>query len=379
MSDNTDYLCAKRFDTDFNLFDFQKETLPDGTEVLYANKRLGLLRSDIFTGIDQISEDRLHELVKTFKDKSIVEDDQKFNKLKVSGRQILYNQLSEAYTFGLMCFSSMHNHQILTTIMGDYGLHNHVRSLTCIGRYNKWNSITALLYGEWEQGHYKRDRSAEKYGCVLAMLERNKVKVADVVDYINNFTIKEKGTNKQLKGIIALETKYRSLRSEGKQSGGPSSKQIAIRNNLIARGEDPARNDDVFELPMPDQLPEAVEFGRATFKRVGDGASGYRMLVCGYEAWEQAQYEKHAWARGKRAEDDEKAAQAQQDAIAKDEADRVESVAASIKQADVIQQAVAAGVDIQALMDTIVGAVGKLTEVQKNANHLEQFADMDPA
>jgi hypothetical protein len=379
MSDKSDYLCSHRFDTDLNLFDFQNETLPDGTELRYANKRLGLLRSDIYTGIEQISEDRLRELVKTFKENSITEDDENFNKLKVASRQILYAQLSEAYTFGLACFSSLHNHQSLVAVMGDYGLHKHIKALTHIGRYNKWNAITALLYGEWEQGHYKRERSAEKYGCVLAMLERKKVKVADVVSFINKYAFKEKHTNKQLKGIIALETHYRSLRSGGKKSGGPSSKQIAIRNQLIARGENPSLNDDVFEMPKPTQLPDAFEFGRVVVKRIGDEQLGHKLLVVGYETWEQAQYEKHAYSRGKSAYEDEKQVQAVADAAAKEQSDKAESVATNIKQAAIIQQALAAGVDAQSLLDTILGAVGKLTEVKVNSNNLTNFADLDPA
>ena len=381
MSDMTDYYLSHRFDTDYDLFDFEKETQPDGTEIVYANKRLGLRKSDLFMGIDHISEERVRELVKSFKDNSLPADDIEFNKLKVASRLILYHQLAEVYSFGLACFGSIHNHQVLTAVMGDYGLHKHVTLLTHKGRYNKWNAITALLYGEWEQGHYKRARSAEKYGCVLAMLEGRKVKVADVVNHITAYTYKDAGTGKTLRGIIAMETHYRALAKSSKKKGGsgPSAKQIAFRDNMIARAENPSLNDAVFEMPKPDELREAVEFGRVTFKRTGDAKTGFKLLVVACEAWEEQQYRKFAFALGKGAYDEEQQAQADADAAAKDAADKVESVAASIKQADVLQQALAAGVDAQLLLDSIIGAVGKLTEVKQNTDHLDQFADKDPA
>lgn len=381
MTDMSDYYLSHRFDTDYNLFDFQKEIQPDGTEIVYANKRLGLRKSDIFMGIDHISEERLRDIVKSFKDNSLPADDAEFNRLKVASRLVLYHQLAEAYSFGLACFGSIHNHQALTSVMCEYGLHKHVHLLTHKGRYNKWNAITALLYGEWEEGHYKRARSAEKYGCVLAMLEAKKVKVADVVNHIIAYTYKDASTGKMLRGLIALETHYRAKAKSSKQKGGtgPSAKQIAFRAKMIARAENPSLNDAVFEMPKPDQMHEAVEFGRVTFKRTGDEKTGFKLLVVACEAWEEQQYRKFAFALGKSAHDKEQQAQADADAAAKDAADKAESVAASIKQADVFQQALAAGVDAQRLLDSIIGAVSKLTVVEQNANHLEHFADKDPA
>lgn len=381
MTDTSDYYLSHRFNTDYDLFNFEKETQPDGTEIVYANKRLGLRKSDLATGINQIPEERVRELVKSFKGKSLPADDVEFNKLKVASRLILYHQLAEAYSFGLACFGGIHNHQVLTAVMYEYGLHKHVNMLTHKGRYNKWNAITALLYGEWEQGYYKRARSAEKYGCVLAMLELGKVKVVDVVNHINTYTYKDAGTGKTLKGLVAMETHYRTLAKSSKKKGSraQSAKQIAFRNKMIARAENPSLNDAVFEMPKPDKLREAVEFGRVTFKRTGDASTGFKLLVVACEAWEEQQYQKFAFALGKSAHDEEQQAQVEADAAAKDAADKVESVAASIKQADVFQRALAAGVDAQLLLDSIIGAVGKLTEVKQNTDHLEQFADMDPA
>jgi hypothetical protein len=75
MSDMSDYYDAQRFKVDYKMFDFEVEKQGDGTEITYASKRLGLLKSDIITGIGQISEDRIRELVKEFKEKSLIDDD----------------------------------------------------------------------------------------------------------------------------------------------------------------------------------------------------------------------------------------------------------------------------------------------------------------
>lgn len=324
MSNMSDYYDAHRFKVDYKMFDFEVEKQDDGTEITYASKRLGLLKSDINSGLGQISEDRIRELVKEFKEKSLVDDDATISKLKVAGRETLYNQLAEAYSFGLVCFSGIYNKQSLAAILMEYDLHRHAADLSHKGRYNKWNAITALLYGDWEQAEtgcddvlvYKRDRSAEKYAAVLAMLEQKEVKVADVVSFIMNYSITIKETGKKLKGIIALEKYYRASApaSSNGNPAAPSPKQIASRNKYIARGESPG-NDDVFETLKPTQLPDSVEYGRAIFKIVDDN-----MVIVGYEAWEQQQYEKHIVSRGKRMIAEEKAvlAAAKANAVAAD-------------------------------------------------------------
>lgn len=307
MSDVSNLLLTQRFDVEYGMIDFN-----DGEAT-----RMGLQKGDCYGDGSRMGEDRVRELVKQFKDKSLTADEKALNKLKVSGRQILYKQLQEAYAFGLACFSHIYHREHLSAILGEYDLHDQSRNLKSKGRYNKWNAITALLYGDWEtdaDGNkaYKRDRSAEKYATVFAMLEAKKVKVSEVVDYITNRSITLKSTGKKLKGIIALETEYRMLKAENDPKGTSpkSAKQVAARQKIIARGES-SDNDDVFEVDKPEKLSDAVEYGQAFFKVVDD-----KLVIVGFKAREQADYERHVFSRGKKLIDDEEAVKKQQDALA---------------------------------------------------------------
>lgn len=310
MTDMGDYYLEKRFKTNTNLFNYETDQNSDGSEVTYASKRFGLLKGDISNGRKPISAERIMELVSEFKTKSLAADDETFAKLKVASRTTLYNQLSEAYAFGLTCFSCIYNAAYLREVLTEHDLNIHGYNLLHKGRYNKWNAITALLYGEWEKISddvedgltYKRDRSAEKYGCVLAMLEQNEVRVPDVPQFIADYEYVVKASGKKLKGIIALETHHRALAKKNKPaSKGMSQKQRNRRRKLIERGESTNLNDDVFDTAKPENLPIAVQYGRAVFKIVGE-----RMLIVGYEAWEASDYERHAIGRANKASAEEK-------------------------------------------------------------------------
>ncbi|MFC0683411.1 hypothetical protein [Novosphingobium clariflavum] len=310
MSDISEHYLTTRFDADPRLFDYETEGAENGVEVTYASKRFGLLKEDVSNGMNPISAERIMELVAAFKKKSLAADDQAITKLKVASRTILYNQLAEAYAFGLTCFASIYNATFLREVLLEHDLNVHGYNLLHKGRYNKWNAITALLYGEWESVSenaedglaYKRDRSAEKYGCVLALLEIDKVRVADVPQYIAEYEYVVKSSGKTLKGIIALETRYRAHSQKNKPT--PQTKtprQINARNKLIERGENADLCDDVFDVAKPEKLPSAVQYGRAVFKIAGD-----RMLIVGYDAWEASDYERHAIGRANKAIAEEK-------------------------------------------------------------------------
>lgn len=305
MSDISDHYITDRFNADPNLFNYETDQNSDGSEVTYASKRFGLLKGDISNGMKPISAERIMELVSEFKTKSLAADDEIFAKLKVASRTTLYNQIAEAYAFGLTCFSCIYNAAFLKDVLVEHDLHTHGYNLLNKGRYNKWNAITALLYGEWEKVSddvedgltYKRDRSAEKYSCVLAILEMMNVRVTDVPQFIADYEYVVKSTGKTLKGIIALETHYRAQKQSNKPAPkGQTQKQRNDRRKLIERGESADLNDDVFDIEKPEKLSSAVQYGRAVFKIVDE-----RMLIVGYEAWEASDYERHAIGRANKA------------------------------------------------------------------------------
>lgn len=376
MTDMHDYYLAQRYATDMGVFQYETEAREDGTEITYASKRLGLLKSDIVNGGAPIGADRIRELVKAFKEISLTEDDAEFARFAIASREVLYKQLAEAYTFGLACFSNIYNDDHLCTVLAEYGLKEHARSLTHKRRYNKWNAITALLYGEWEKASYKRNRSAEKYGCVLAMLEHKNVKVEDAFNYIKNYKIKIKSDGKSYGGIIAMEKHYRAINAPNKNGNTKTNKKrIAARNAIIARIENPSLNDAVFEIPKPDHLRDAVKFGQVTFKRIGDAATGYKLLVIACDTWEEAQYQKFAYSLGKKAYEEEQALQAKADADAKNKAENAASIVAGIEQSPEFLEAVANGVDADVLLNKILSVVGNAAKIKKNTDHLEEYFD----
>ena len=387
MSDVSDLLLNRRFGNCGALLNYAAEKQEDGSEIRYAAKRLGLLREDILNAQNSISEDRIKELVEAFRTNCLAVDDNQFAKLKVAGRKVLYSQLAEAYAFGLACFSRIYNREKLMAVLAEYGLHKHAKSLHSTSRYNKWNAITALLYGEWENVAddggdpvlvYKRDRSAEKYACVLATLEKSDVKAANVVDFITECTMIIDG--KKLKGILALETFYRQKVKEkavadAALSDGPSPKQIAAREKArkeaIAKAENPA-NSDVFEFAKPAQLPEAIEFGRVTFK-----VEGKKLLVVGVEAWEQAAYEKHVIAKGKAMLKMEADVQAALDVQLEGVKESVGAVIANVCDDEAVADLLVDSAGVEDLTVAIKTAISDLaaTRLAKQAAHFEQFAD----
>lgn len=397
MSDISELLLVKRFDADRGWFDFEVEKQDDGSEVHYAAKRFGLLRDDVSTGMSQLPAERILELIAAFKQKSLVADNEAQTKLRVAGRQILYQQLAEAYAFGLACFSSIYNREHLTTVLSQHDLGKQAKALTSTGSYNKWNAITALLYGRWvntdtnapiaDGQHesianraYRRDRSAEKYGCVLAVLEGSKVRVPDVVDFITTAKFKSKEDGKVYGGILALEMHYRqwAAKQAAQRAKKPTPRQIARRQqdraNAVTKAENPA-NDDVFEFAKPAQLPEAVEFGRITFKVVGE-----KLFVVGVDGWEQAKYDEFVVAKGRKILAREAEIQAGIDAKREEVKESAGAVLVNLRYDEEFSDLLADGADVEEVTAAFKATVAdmKAKRLQKQTEHLEQFADPIP-
>ncbi|BDD68230.1 hypothetical protein Sj15T_32510 [Sphingobium sp. TA15] len=397
MSDVSELLLVQRFDADRGWFDFEVEKQDDGSEVHYAAKRFGLLRDDVSTGMDQLPAERILELIAAFKQKSLVADNEAQTKLRVAGRQILYQQLAEAYAFGLACFSSIYNREHLTTVLSQHDLGKQAKALTSTGSYNKWNAITALLYGRWvntdtdapiaDGEHegianraYRRDRSAEKYGCVLATLEGSKVRVPDVVDFITTAKFKSSEDGKVYGGILALEMHYRqwAAKQAAKRAKKPTPRQIARRQqdraNAVAKAENPA-NDDVFEFAKPAQLSEAVEFGRIIFKVLGD-----KLFVVGVDGWEQAKYDEFVIAKGRKILAREAEIQAGIDAKREGVKESAGAVLVNLRYDEDFSDLLADGADVEEVTAAFKATVAdmKAKRLQKQTEHLEQFADPIP-
>ena len=387
MSDMSDYYLAKRFE-------IQTKQVPcagndENPNDPHVSERIGLNKTDFKWGMNYMTADRIDELVSNFKKNALSVDDAEIAKKKVASREILYQQLAEAYAFGLACFCSMYNKQYLDEVLGKYNLHHHVRPLVHDGYYNKWNAITALLYGEWEQVSedeadglkYSRDRSAEKYGRILYILDQQCIPTGKAAEYIANYTYIEASSGKRFKGMIGMQMAYANAkrkRDDKKSKNGPTPRQIARRKRLIARGENPALNDDVFTVSKPAQLPDAVEFARMMVKRVVDAEGNTSLLVVGYETWERNAYERYAYSRGKYAEDKEKSAQAKQDALA--EATKTErgAIAANIQQDAGVTDLLNLGFTAEEILAALKATVDGMKSKDVAMNGIEQFADVDP-
>lgn len=362
MSSATDAILQKRFYIDPSQLAFQKVQQPDGTEIEFIAKRIGLTRADVLFGQSSLQADRLRELVKAFHTVSLGEDDVRFEQLQVAGRSILYSQLAEAYAFGLACFSSIYNQSALVDVLNEHGLTKHAGWIVNLSRYNKWNAITALLYGKWEAQSggedamvYRRDRSAEKYGCVLAWLDLKKVSVCDVVDYINGFKFTDASGDVHNRAV-GVEKAYRAKVAANKpQSKGPTEKQIAHRQRMIQRGENPLYNPDVFEMSRPAKLKESIEYGQMVFRK-----SGKKLFVVEAKGWEQADYEKFVRAIGQKSFDLE------QDVLKRENDDKAtrrnarSTITTNVINSDVLDLAIKTGISQEQLVEAMMAGVKSL-------------------
>lgn len=395
MSDISELLLVKRYDADRKWFDFEVDKQADGSEIHYAAKRFGLLRDDVSNGRDQLRAERILELITAFKQKSLVADNEAQTKLRVAGRQILYQQLAEAYAFGLACFSCIYNREHLEDVLCKHGLGKQATALRSTGSYNKWNAITALLYGRWintdtnapiaDGEHegitnraYRRDRSAEKYGCIFAVLEGNKVRVPDVVDFLTKAKFKSKEDGKVYGGILALEMHYRqwAAKEAAKRAKGSTPRQIEqrkkARTNAIAKAENLA-NDDVFEFTKPAQLASAVQYGRITFKVVGE-----KLFVVGVDGWEQAKYDEFVIAKGRKMLADEAKVQAEIDAKREEVEESAGALLGNLRYDEEFADLLADGIGVEEVTAAFKATVAdmKAKRLQEQTEHLAQFADL---
>ena len=220
MQNMSDYYLARRFVVQSKQVPFTQGGANGAGPV--ASNRLAINRTDFKWGMGHLTAERIEELVLDFRKNALSTDDASLKKHKVASREILYNQLAEAYALGLSFFCSIYNQQYLDDVLCKYNLHHIAKSLISDGRYNKWNAITALLYGEWEQVSeveadglaFKRDRSAEKYGQVLWHLDKQCVPTGEAAQYIASYTYTEASTGKTYRGMIAIQRAYAHAKSQ---------------------------------------------------------------------------------------------------------------------------------------------------------------------
>ena len=131
MQNMSDYYLAKRFAVQSK--QITCSPIDGKIAASVVSERIDLKNSDFKWGLNHITSDRIDELIKDFKNNALAVDDASIEKHKVASRHILYKQLADAYAFGLVCFSSIHNKDHLDEILTKYKLTSHIRPPTHYG------------------------------------------------------------------------------------------------------------------------------------------------------------------------------------------------------------------------------------------------------
>ncbi|MBZ9649573.1 hypothetical protein K9B33_18715 [Sphingobium sp. 3R8] len=248
-------------------------------------------------------EDLLY-IVTEFREKSLVMGDRAMASYELKGRREVYNQISHAFQIAQTLLHRSNQHH-LENLLKECGMTAQAQAFEKKKGTNWWAYVCALLYGSWqekdEEGSvflvFERNRSAEKYGNVMRHLYENKVKANAAAMYIETFNDPVFG-----KALLGIERADRAKHAKQPKGG---KLELKHKKGFIQRGES-TDNDDVFYTDKPVGLPDAVEFGTATFKVFGS-----KLMIVGYERWEEERYEKHVIARGrkiKKLEDEVRAA-----------------------------------------------------------------------
>jgi len=266
--------------------------------------------------------------------------------LGLKGRRALYNEVAQAYQIALTLLHSS-NKQHLEALIEECEMSNQANALERRKIRNSWIWVCTLLYGSWQEKtdgkdtflEFQRNRSAEKYGNVMRHLHDNKVKANGAAMYIETFKFQDTVAGKPVtySALLACEKADRAKHAKPK-SKEVIAQQLKHEKGFIQRGES-TDSDDVFYAIKPDDLPESVKYGQATFKVFGS-----RLLIVGYDAWEEAQYKKHVIARGRKIKKDEDKVRAQEDKKRDATADNARSVSANVQVDDSVHTLLESGV-----------------------------------
>lgn len=362
--------------------------------------------------------------------KRVSTDNAALSGIEVNGRMLLYKQLAHAYEMGLLLVEGQkitdesnvadtrRTYPELANLLYNHHMDDEKGKLEKGTAPNIWAYVTKLFYGKWIETDklttaaqrklekklklaedrlrsfeihpdgkfeektifhvWQHDRSAEKYANVFRYLHTQKVAPADVADFIDNFAHQTYGN--RLTGIEAKDRwDNRTQPTPKKLNDKTAQKREKQKAAYIARAES-MDNGDVMEMAKPKKLPDAVQFGSAIFRVLGDN-----MVIVGYDAWEPEAYEKHLLARGKKMIDEENQIMEKQKQYEADQHNALLDVNTDLtnrlfaQHGDDIKMLIDAGIKPQAITEKLIEVIKGMAVVQPSTGHLEQFAVADPA
>lgn len=231
----------------------------------------------------------LTALVKDFQVKRLPEDHEKMVKMEIAGRQMLYEQLAEAYRIGRILLLP-ENLGSLNSILEAHKL-KAIKWKDGKASVNPWHPVCQLMWGDWAQGTifsvFKPDRAAEKYANVFRYLDNHQVQQANVAAFIEGF-------DGGLTGIVKADQKERR-----------KVPNVAKLKTFLTIGCDPDEPDVVL-MDRPDFVPEGTAFGKLWFRMDGN-----ELYIFGFNPLEEKQFNALATSRGRKiqAERDEQEAE----------------------------------------------------------------------
>ncbi|WP_333605188.1 hypothetical protein [Novosphingobium sp.] len=210
------------------------------------------------------------------------------------GRRAVYQELAHAFAIARTLLMRSNRHHV-KALLEECQMTTQAERFIKKKGTNNWAYICGLLYGSWEEQSagdstflvFKRDRSAEKYGNVMRYLYEHNVSAQAAAMFIETFSDPVFG--KALLGIEKADRAAHPAKSKGK-----GIKQVLKHRELFIKLGESRNNDDVFYMTKPEELPDSVEYGTATFKVVGS-----KLMIVGFDAWEEADYEKFIITKGR--------------------------------------------------------------------------------
>lgn len=244
-------------------------------------------------GVNKQYEDLL-KIVLDFRGKVLTMSQRTQAQHALFGRRAVYEELGHAFAIARTLLMRSNRHHVKALLEECQMTTQAERFIKKTGT-NNWAYICGLLYGAWEEQSagdstflvFKRDRSAEKYGNVMRYLYEHNVSAQAAAMFIETFNDPVFG-----KALLGIEKADRAAHPA--KSSGKGIKQVLKQRELYIRLGESRDNDDVFYTTKPDELPDSVEYGTATFKVVGS-----KLMIVGFDAWEEADYEKFIITKGR--------------------------------------------------------------------------------
>lgn len=241
----------------------------------------------------RIKFDDLKKTVADFQTIRLLNDQTEMLKFEDGGRNILYNQLAEAYRIGLLLLTPS-NGTMFCNLLMDAELKTEAKKYGDNKAPNPWAYVTKLLYGKWVSKQvsntvfhvFEPNRSAEKYAVVFRYLADKGIQAEKVAQFIADF-VHEKGN-----ALIGIERVARRGGDESGEDGGSGSdeKSTDATQILIGRSRDEA---DIFEFELP--AGSAIKRFGYCFFEVVDG----KAVALGATELEQPVFEEMAAKRGR--------------------------------------------------------------------------------